>query len=368
MIYVVELESLKERYTYWWSEYIPRKIKEARKQCRVISGEVLSDKVETGAFLDAGSTNHWKAVQLQKISKMFFDESIKENDTFLVCDIWFPGIEMIRYMSQAYQIPVNIWGIWHAGSCTHNDFAEPMHSWSKHFEIGFLNMCNGIFVGSDYSKQSIIDRLLYDLHPNEIDSISKRIHPYGLPLDYQYLQQFESKKENLIVFPHRPDIEKNPHIFISIIHGLKMTWDDFEDYKFIFCTSKEQYKSNSSWINMLMATLSPYENVVVMQNLSKEQYYKLLGKACLTISTTSEENFGYCNVEAMALGCPVLVPNAFSHPEILEDNYDMMYSDYDEMMKKITLLPKMEINTAKLKEYVKPYDSVVGKWIQIMSS
>ena len=36
MIYVLQLESLKERYTYWWEEYIPAEIKKAGKKYKLL--------------------------------------------------------------------------------------------------------------------------------------------------------------------------------------------------------------------------------------------------------------------------------------------------------------------------------------------
>ena len=367
MIYILELEPLKERYTDWWESHIPQEIEKLGKPCEVISGETLTDSVETGTVLDASSTNYWKASQLQKICEKFHKGEIKPHSHFLVADIWFPGIEMIRYMSQMYQIPVFVWGIWHAGSCTLNDFAEPMHNWSRFFEMGFLNMCDGIFVGSDYSKESIRSRLLYPLPKKESDQIMNVIHAYGMPLNYDEIQQYESEKQNIILFPHRPDEEKNPNIFIDIIQGLSTHWDDFEDYKFVFCTSRKEYKSQSTWINALLSSLKiKFSNVEILGDLSKESYYKLLGSSKLAISTTSEENFGYCAVEALALGTQVLLPNAFSHPEIVEENYSILYNTYDELLERIPKILEKPLNTKELKSYVEPYKHVVKKWVDIM--
>ena len=220
MIYILELEKLKERYTDWWGSYIPSRFQSLGIHYKVITGEPLSSTVKTGTVLDASGTNYFKASQLKIICEMFHNNKINSGDSFLVCDIWFPGIEMISYMSELYNIPVNIWGVWHAGSITTNDFAEPMHPWAKYFELGFLKICRGIFVGSEYSKQSIT-RLFYFIPNYESESITNKIYSYGMPLDFNNLQQYSKEpqnKENIIVFPHRPDPEKNPDIFINIIN------------------------------------------------------------------------------------------------------------------------------------------------------
>lgn len=368
MIYIIQLEPMEERYTFWWENYIPNKIKKNNIDCYPIKGDILTAEVKTGTVLDAGGTNYYKSSQIKEISKLFYENKIKAHDSFLVTDIWFPGIEAIRYMSHLYNIPVNIWGIWHAGSSTMNDFAEPMHKWSKYFEVGFLNMCNGVFVGSEYSKKSIIERLLYFVNEEETNSIEERIHAFGMPLDYEYLQQFNNDKEKIILFPHRPDIEKNPNIFINIIQALSLFWEEFDNYKFIFCTSKKEYTSKDTWINAILSYAKmQYKNIEIKENLSKTEYYNLLNKSSLMISTTSEENFGYCAVEAMALGTQVLLPNAFSHPEIVEENSKCLYNTYDDLLSKIPIILKNPVNTNLLKEYVKPYSNTVEQWLKIMN-
>jgi len=366
MIYILGLEPLKERYTEWWESYIPKEFKKVTKNVSVIEGEKITDKVETGTVLDASGTNYWKTTQLQKIIKMFHNKEIEPYSIFFVTDIWFPGIEMIRYMSTLYDIPVHIWGVWHAGSSTMNDFAEPMHYWSKYFEVGFLNICDGVFVGSDYSRNSIIARLLYFLPELEVENIANKIYAYGMPLDTTKMSKYYStKKNNIILFPHRPDEEKNPHIFINIINALSMYWDDFKDNKFIFCTSKEKYQSQSMWVNAALAELMHnHPNVIKLEDLTKDKYYKLLAKSKLVVSTTSEENFGYCAVEALSVGTKVLLPNNFSHPEIVENNQDLLYDTYDNLLEKIVRDKK--IPSKELKEYVLPYGQVVRKWISIM--
>jgi len=368
MIHLLELEPLEERYTAWWEDFIPNEIRKLKRPVNVISGEAITTKVETGTVLDAGGTNYWKAEQLKKVAAMFYNGEIKPHDHFLVADIWFPGIEMIPYMSELYNIPVHIWGVWHAGSTTNNDFAQPMHEWSKYFEIGFMTICDGIFVGSEYSKYAIVERLLYPLHPLTIEKMANKIYAYGMPLNHLDIQKYYKRdKENIILFPHRPEIEKNPHIFLSIIHGLSMFWEDFSEYKFVFCTSKERYISQTSWINaMLASSMRQFPNIEIRENLSKKEYYELLGKTKLMISTTSEENFGYCPVEAMSLGCNILVPNDFSHPELVEENSHLLYDSYDELMQKIPEAIKSPLSKEELQDYVEPYQGVVREWLKIM--
>jgi len=108
------------------------------------------------------------------------------------------------------------------------------------------------------------------------------------------------------------------------------------------------------------------KNIEILQDLDKEEYYSLLNKSKLMVSTTSEENFGYCTVEALTMGCQVLLPNAFSNPEIVEQNNKLLYDDYDELFKKIPIILKAPIRREELRKYVEPYELVVKQWLKIM--
>ncbi len=374
MLYLIDLESYKERYTYWWKDYIPSEFFKYNLEFEIIEGGQLTKTVDVGTVLDAAGTNYYKSIQLQKICELFKANRIKDNDHFLIADIWFPGIEMIRYMANLYHKKVYIWGIWHAGSITMGDFAQIMNPWSKYFEYGFINMCDGVFVGSEYSKNSILERLTVDfkMTEEEYKSLSKKIHAYGMPLDYNYLQKFNNvEKENIIIFPHRPDEEKGINEFLNLIEYLFMKWDKVFDYTFLFTTSKLKYKSQSEIINnrlsFLQSNTNLNNNIIIKENLDKEEYYSLLGKSKFMISTSLEENFGYVAVEALALGCHVLVPNNFSYPELVEGDKNCLYDTLEELADKIKHFNKNEIiNRNIFLNYAEPYNRVVHKWIGIM--
>jgi glycosyltransferase involved in cell wall biosynthesis len=367
MIYLLPIEPLKERYSSWWNSYFPQKLKSLNKPFVEITGETLTDTVETGTVLDASSTCFYKAVQLQKICKLFKENKINSYDHFLICDIWFPGIEMIKYMSELYGVNTSVWGIWHCGSCVPRDFTVPMHDWSKYFETGFLNMCDGVFVGSEYSKQTIMQGILYNTLEEE--KIASKITTYGMPLNFQYLQKFKDEKENIILFPHRPDLPKNPNIMIDIIYSLSTYWDKFDDFKFVFCTSKKEYKSEDTWINALLGSLKKnFKNVEIYEDLEKEDYYSLLRKSKLVISTSVGETFGYCMVEALAVGTHILAPHDYSYPEIVEEDYTLLYDSIDDLLSKIVKYSEEPSDEKTLKSFVEPYDHVIEKWVEVMGA
>ena len=80
---------------------------------------------------------------------------------------------------------------------------------------------------------------------------------------------------------------------------------------------------------MLQKAVKSISTLTVIENLSKSEYYAHLANSKLMVSTTIEENFGYCILEAISLNTPVLIPNNYSHPELLSDVKDKSFMMYE---------------------------------------
>lgn len=360
MLYLLPLESYKERYTHWWSNYFPEKLKKLNIPFEIIHGTSITETVKAGTVLDAAGTNFFKATQLKEIARLFQAGEIKNGDVFLVTDIWFPGIEMIRYMETLYGLTVKIYGIWHAGSITYMDFAQPMNSWARYFEMGWLRMCDGIFVGSGYAKDSLVQKLL---KPFGREGLERRIHCIGMPLDAGYIYSItkDIPKQDAIIFPNRFDLEKGIPDFLDVI---EMLYNEGWKTKTIFTTSREKFVSNAPfYLKKLENLVNRYPELIeVKENLSREEYLKTMASCKAMVSTTYEENFGYCLVEALASGTVPLIKNDFSHVEIVEGNEKMLYNTLEDLCKRLIDIP--EIDRGVLFSLVETYDLVIEHWIE----
>jgi glycosyltransferase involved in cell wall biosynthesis len=250
-----------------------------------IYGKELTNKIETGFFLDAIGTNYFKFSQLMTIMKMFKNKEINNGDIFFFSDLWFPGIEAIKYVTSFLNIKVYITGIFHAGSWTETDDVRTyMLDWAMCIENGWFEFIDLAFVGSEHHKQEIIKRKRCNdknkilVCPLSFDT--KKIIKKGNPLPWE-------KRENNIIFPHRIHWEKQPEIF-----------DDF------------------------MNKIEGFTGIKTMeQNLSKEEYYKLLGRSKFVFSSALQENFGYGILEAATLGCIPIVPDSLSYKEYIPKKF-----------------------------------------------
>lgn len=324
MLYILPLEILEERYTEQWYRWFREKAELYGVEYQYIDGEQLTSSVETGAVLDAHGTNHWKLTQMLKVIELFKTKQIKDGDKFFTMDLWHPALECIPYMSQLDGLDIEVYGFLHAGSYTTEDFAQPMQDWAKHFERGWAAICKKIFVGTEYHKLKFYDTRLdwYDVTGRYFGKIIVTGNPFdtkeillqtnGLPLE---------KRENIIIFPHRWDNEKRPDVFVQWMEEL---YKQRQDFKVLITTSRPKFRSNSDWLlDMLYDATFPRE---IKEGLTKAEYYQLMSEAKVFVSTTIEENFGYCLVEAITCGAQPLVPFDYSHPEILQQDSNFMYN------------------------------------------
>jgi hypothetical protein len=81
---------------------------------------------------------------------------------------------------------------------------------------------------------------------------------------------------------------------------------------------------------------------------NKKEYYKLLSKAKISFSASTQETFGIGTVEAMMLGCIPLVPRRLSYVEL-----------YNGLFQYSTLSAARH----KIKNFMKDYDNVLYKKI-----
>jgi len=297
-LYIITLEKIEQRYTKQWYECWKKEFSKYIDEVEYIDGKDLEQTIKTGAFLDANNTCKYKAQQVEKIADMFNEDKIKKGDMFLFADGWNFAITALKYMSQLNEISIKIFAFWHAGSWDLHDRITQvgMREWAEYVECGWLTACDGHFVATEYHKN-----LIYKYFGGFVKK--NKIHIVGFPMDWE--NEFKKynitvgKKENIVVFPHRLDKEKDPDTF-------DMLAKQFPKYKFI-------------------KTLDVTKG--------KKDYYKLLAKAKVVFSCSKQETFGIGTVEAMLLGCIPVVPDRLSYTEMYHPMF--LYSDIHSVKHKI---------------------------------
>lgn len=344
-MFLVPIEPLKERYTEQWYRNIPEFFK---KEYEVINidGESLIDYVKDGTFLDINSTIFYKSEQLKKISKLFFDKKVNDDDIFFIYDLEFWGIEALKYLADLQNIKIKIYGFLHAASYTKEDFIEKCSDYGKYYELGWLKICDGIFVGTQYHKDAVIERriILYVKKDEQNDFINK-IFVTGNPLfkeDYFLNKKIEKKKQ--LIISNRFDWEKRPNLSLDFAIILK---EKIPDLNIVICTSRPKFKSNKKWLIDYARVLEKNNVIKIYENLSKQEYHELLAESKIMLSNTIEENFGYCVIESCIFNTYPLCENKFSHTELLENDNRLLFNDLDEIVDKVENLLKSDFDVSK---------------------
>ena len=295
-IIYLPIEELPARYTQMMNASIYPKV-----DISLYPKVEIDTEIKRGQFLDIVNTCKFKAAQLQMVADLFNEGKIENGDSFLIGDIFFPGIEMIKYMSELLELDVKVFGINYAGRADKTDFVQQLSYWADASEAGYHFICDGIFVGSDDHKENVCKHFNLNL---------ATVYTTGLVWDLEYMNQFPrlGDKEDFVIWPHRFSKEKG---IVELIEFAKFT-----DKKIII-TSSGPAKD--------LGKLP--KNIEYRHSLTKAEYFDLMKRAKWYLSTAYQETFGYTIQEAIYFGCEILVPNRACCPEMVpaKNVYESVY-------------------------------------------
>lgn len=285
---IVHIESLDNRYTKQWRDAIPEMFSKTGMTIVNVDGDASGyDKPQSGAFFDFTATCLYKSSQASTLSRMISEGDIESGDIVFFTDAWNPTVHFLKYMLELQKITnVKLMGIWHAGAYDPTDilgYTIQNRAWVKALEQSMFYAYDFNFFGTKQHQDKFHKNLNLEVFNSYV---------VGYPLDYlQEVKKYESSKEDIVVFPHRLNDDKAPWFFEMLEQVVHMTRPDI---KFSF-TQK--------------------------LNLSKEEYYKYLGKCKVIFSANKHENLGIGTFEAMILGCVPLVPNKLSYKEMYDESF-----------------------------------------------
>ena len=283
MLINIPIESLEERYSAQWNTWFPDAFA-SLNYISIYPDKLTYPKIRFGEFLDVIGSNQFKCAQMQTLLAHFNEGAVKDGDILFFHDLWFPGLETFFYVRDALGIKFKIVGCLHAGTWDPWDYLSQkgMTRWAADIERNWLQEIDLVFTATQFHKDLITlerggDRL-YD-----------KIVVTGFPIFEVESPQVE--KENIVVFPHRLAREKAPEAFDYLHEVLR---DEMPDWQFL--KTKEVTKT-------------------------KVEYYALLRKAKIAVSTAKQETWGIAQQEAVLAGCIPVVPNRLSYVEMYPSHY-----------------------------------------------
>ena len=297
---------------------------------------------EGGWVMPAAGHCLFCAQQLALLLQNLVDGNIKDDDIIYFDDLWFPGLESLFYSKHLMKKHFAVYGFIHAGSFTYADFVYPMRSWARDLEKSWFKACDGVFVGTSQTKNDIVECQLID----EKDKIVVT----GLPFVVKKDATIVTDKEDIIVFAHRDDPDKKVDDFFRILYMFKQRNPEFK-YKVVVTGGGREVRLSTKGL------LSSFSEVEFHSNLTKYQYYTLLSKSRVMISTAIQENFGVCTQEALAFNVIPICPNRLSYQYLLPKEF--LYDSLEEAVEKMEqYLVNEPLRERKLRSFVHhPYAS-----------
>jgi hypothetical protein len=298
-IYIVPIESIDTRYTKQWYDHIPKLLDNHGQNVVIIEGDAVPPKPTNGAFLDFGATNIYKSSQLQVIAELFRNKAIEPGSKFLYTDAWNPTVIQLKYMSSLLHIPIEIHGMWHAGSYDPQDFLGRLIGntpWIRHAEQSMFNCYDYNWFATRYHAGIFAREILDVRNIFSRDITEAAMHWYkniqitGWPMEYLYdtLEPYSKlQKKKQIVFPHRLAPEKQLNIFKDLANSMP-------EYEWIVCQEK---------------------------TLTKDEYHTILGESAIIFSANLQETYGISTIEGFLCGATPLVPDRLSYSEMWLPEY-----------------------------------------------
>lgn len=284
-IWIVSIERHEQRYTGEWAAHLPRQVADAvattgsSESVQVIEGETLHQRPTAGAFLDFAATNVFKAQQMAKIAELFSNGRIRAGDRVLFADAWHPGVISTRYMSDLLAVPIELFGLWHAGAYDEQDFLGriPDNDWAREFERSLSTALDVNCFATSFHLELFQTKVRLGIRDGLLRT--------GWPMDYlpSVIDHVATHaKRNLVLFPHRLAPEKQVNIFRDLALA-------FPDFEFRVCQDRA---------------------------LSKPEYHRLLADSQLVFSASLQETLGIGMYEGLLAGAKILAPDRLSYSEM----------------------------------------------------
>lgn len=309
IVVTIPIEPLEERYSIDWNNWFRESFVEHRINYVTIYGDNTSGKINSGSFLDVVETNVYKTSQLIQILKFIATTPKDEKVVLFFHDLWFPGLEAIAYIRDGLGLKnLKICGCLHAGSYDQWDFLNQkgMTPWAEYMETGWFNgIVDKIFVATDFHKRLLHNERSINLGKIEVTGFPFYLKPECTP-------NAELNRKRMIVFPHRLDKEKQPHLFDSMQQS---------------CSIDSEF-SDVVWI----------KTKKIARN--KSDYYMFLKSAQIALSFAQQETWGIAMQEATVCGAIPLCPDRLSYSEMYLS--DFLYNDLNDLWRKIHFFMSMD--------------------------
>jgi hypothetical protein len=357
----MNLEPYEGRYTLQLQKWNEEVFKSKGIDYEVVNGTLLdsSKAIVTGQVLDAHGRSFYSLTQMAALVAKMKSGEVTSDDVIFFEDMFTPGMESLPYIMD--QIPSNlrpkIWVRCLAQTIDPDDFVHVwgMYPWMSKFEHMVNDFVTGVLCTNEemvaHAKIAGWKAPLYNISglafgKKEVQSRVKEIKPFG-------------SRKNRVCFAARFDQEKQPWFYLELA---KM----FPSVEFAILSGGPLRSNDQKILDDLYAYMKDHSNVVLYENLKKEQYYDILADSRVLFNCALQDWWSNTISEADALGTNVLYPAYRSFPEALNNDETRLYVPWsitDAASKLSVLLDSAHPNIGKVSDWV---DGTISRCIDIM--
>ena len=283
MILFLPQEPLPNRYSADWRDIFNYAMIEQNLDATTIAPDWVGPEQGPANWTTLYDSHIYRLEQLTQVI-----QHISANDepvTIFLHEGWFPGIEILAMIRTLAKKPIKIVAMMHGGTYDDYDYLtlSGFRTIGSKVESLAFACYDQILVASYHHANMIANE-----HPSVVEKIEVVDWPIMPPVDIA-----PGTKERLVVWPHRIAPEKAPEQFDQIA-SLVLAHDEFKDVKFV-------------------KTLEVCK--------TRDQYFDLLKRATVSVSTAYQETFGISMVESVQHGCVPIVPMRCNYSEMYSEQY-----------------------------------------------
>ena len=308
------IESYDERYTRQLDSWVQLELDKHEIDYIPVYGEQLTETIDDGQVLDGCGRPHYALTQIAQIMKMLRRGEIKSGDKIFSMDVWTHGLEAIPYAATVQKKNIDMYHFNCAGSFEKNDFINltGMTPWAHYQEKAWFAACKKVFFAADTLRQMAYAQNMFDGQNDKAVLTGLAFNSTDV---YNTINE-HLEKENIIVFPHRYDIEKRPQNFLTIAASVKK---ERPEVRFIITTGRKIFSGTASVQQALQAQKDGI--IEIYAGLSKIDYYKLLSKSSIVFSSAQQDTIGNAILESITHGCTPVVNDDVSYGEYLPKQF-----------------------------------------------
>jgi glycosyltransferase involved in cell wall biosynthesis len=219
-----------------------------------------------------------------------------------------------------------------------------------------------VLFNSKYNRDTFlggVEKLLNKL-PDEIpEGIVERLDAKSsvLPVVVTPVESGKLKNEKLILWNHRWEYDKAPHVFSEALFHLKKINPDFE-----LALLGRRPKVMPDELEKIQSQLS--DNIIVNRKVNELEYRHYLGQASIVVSTAIHEFQGLSMLEAVSAGAAPIVPDDLCYREQYASEYRYNAGDSRGLADKIADYLRVVPEVPNVSQWYD--DEITDAWHQLL--